>query len=317
MSYGKVPTTRVMAGLVALVLLGTAPSLLGIQQGRIMGTVTDAKGTPVEGVKILITTSAITNFKVNLTTGKDGKWGTILNDATLKYRYKFEKEGFLSTEQEKKVPIGGSEVLDIQLLSQQQAIEKGIVKQVVDPFTMAYNEAVEKFQADDLDGAMVKIDEATKAGPDKANGFDLATKIAHKKQNWDKVIEYGERALVLEPDNAPLFGYLTEAYRAKGNKEKTKEYEKKFVAANPDQPDVLYNQGVERYNKGDFKAAAPLLKKIVDAKPDYANAHFLLGMCYVNLNNIPAMKLHLNEYIKLDPKGKDVVTAKEMLDAFK
>jgi tetratricopeptide (TPR) repeat protein len=317
MKYGKIPTARVMTGLLALVLLGTAPILLGGQQGRILGTVTDGKGTPLEGVKITVTTSAITNFKVSLTTAKDGKWGTILNDATLKYHYRFEKDGFLPTEQDKKVPIAESVVLDIQLLNQQQAIEKGFVKQVIDPFTAAYNEAVEKFQADDFDGAMVKAEEATKAGPEKANGFDLAAKIAYKKQNWDKVIEYGERALALEPDNTALFGLLTEAHRAKGNKEKVKEYEKKFVEANPDKPEVVYNQAVERYNKSDFKGAEPLLKKVVEAKPDYASAHFLLGMCYVNLNKISSMKEHLNEYIKLDPTGKDVSTAKEMLDAFK
>lgn len=317
-----IPSLRALSALPALALLAVAlvavaPPALAIQQGRIMGTVTDAKGAPMEGVKVSITTPSITNFKVNLTTAKDGKWGTILNDATLKYHYKFEKEGFLTTEQDKKVPIGSSEVLDIQLLNKQEAVAKGVVKEVSDPFTSAYNDAVDKFQANDLEGALLKAEEATKAGPDKANGFDLATKIAVKKQAWDKVIEYGEKALALEPDNPPIVGYLLEAYRAKGNKEKAKEYEKKFVAANPDQPDILYNQAVEAYNKNNFKGAAPILKKIVDAKPDYANAHYLLGMCYVNLNNIPGMKEHLNEYIKLDPKGKDAGTAKEMLEAFK
>jgi hypothetical protein len=29
------------------------------------------------------------------------------------------------------------------------------------------------------------------------------------------------------------------------------------------------------------------------------------------------MKKHLEEYIRLDPKGKEVATAKEMLEAFK
>ena len=110
---------------------------------------------------------------------------------------------------------------------------------------------------------------------------------------------------------------LMEAYRAKGDKAKAAEYEKKYVAANPDQPEILYNQAVERYNKNDFKGAEPLLKKVVAGKPDFAKAHYLLGMSYVNLNNIPDMKKHLSEYLKLDPKGADAATAKEMLDAFK
>ena len=110
---------------------------------------------------------------------------------------------------------------------------------------------------------------------------------------------------------------LMEAYRAKGDKAKAAEYEKKYIAANPDQPEILYNQAVERYNKNDFKGAEPLLKKVVEGKPDFAKAHYLLGMSYVNLNKIPDMKKHLSEYLKLDPKGADAATAKEMLDAFK
>ena len=86
---------------------------------------------------------------------------------------------------------------------------------------------------------------------------------------------------------------------------------------NPDQPELVYNQAVELYNKNDFKGAEPLLRKVVEGKPDFAKAHYLLGMSYVNLNKIPDMKKHLSEYLRLEPKGADAGTAKEMLEAFK
>ena len=153
------------------------------------------------------------------------------------------------------------------------------MKVVEDPFVSTYNAAVEAYQADDLDVAWTKAQEAVKAGPEKANGYDLAAKIALKKKDWDGVIAMGEKSLSLEPDNPPLIGMLMEAYRAKGDKAKAAEYEKKYIAANPDQPDVIYNQAVELYNKGKFKDAEPLLLKVVEAKPDHAKAHYLLGMC--------------------------------------
>jgi len=215
------------------------------------------------------------------------------------------------------VPVATSETLDVQLLTQQQAIDQGVVKVVVDPFVVAYNAAVEAYQAADYEAAWAKAQEAVKAGPEKANAYDLAAKVALKRKDWDGVIAMGEKSLALEADNPALTGSLMDAYRAKGDKVKAAEYEKKYIAANPDQPDVIYNQAVELYNKGNFKEAAPILAKVVDAKPDHAKAHFLLGMCDVNLNKIPDMKKHLNEYLKLDPKGSDAATAKEMLDAFK
>ena len=302
--------------LLAAVGLLAAPLFAGAQ-ARILGKVVDAKGEPLEGVSITVTTPALTRFKLMFTTDKDGKWSTILNDATLTYRYRFEKKGYMTVEEPRKIGIGQTEDYVTRLLSQEQAVAQGVVKVVVDPYVATYNEAVDKFQAGDSEGALTKAIEATKLGPDRAGSFDLVTKISHKMKDWDKVIEYGEKALALEPDDTALYPALAEAYRNKGDKAKQAEYDKKFAAANPDQPDVIYNQAVELFNKGDFKGAEPLLVKVLAAKADHAKAHYLIGMCYVNLNKIPEMKQHLTEYIKLDPSGKDVSTAKEMLDAFK
>jgi tetratricopeptide (TPR) repeat protein len=313
----RVFMNRLGVGIACAALLLVSLNAFAGAQGRIMGTVTDGAGKPLEGVKIIITTPSLSNFKVELKTDKEGKWATILNDATMKYKYRFEKDGHLPAEQDWKVPVGATETLDIKLLSKEQAIEKGLVKVVEDPFTVAYNDSVDKLKADDLEGATLKIQEALKIGPEKAVAWDLAAKIAHKQKNWDKAVEYGEKALTLEPDNPTLYGVLMDAYRGKGDTAKVKEYQKKFASANPDDPNVQYNQAVELINKSDYKGAEPFLRKAVEIKPDFADAHFQLGMACMTNNKIPEMKKHLGEYLKLSPKGKDAAAAKEMLDAFK
>jgi tetratricopeptide (TPR) repeat protein len=301
--------------LLSLLLLPAA--LLAVQQGRISGVVRDGKGVPLPDVRVTITTKAITSFKVVLKTDKNGKWGTILNDATILYHYHFEKDGFVPAGQDKKVPIGGAEELDVQLVTETQAVAKGAAKPVEDPFAVAYNAAIEAIHANDVDTAFAKAQEAIRLGPERANAYDLGAKIAVMRKDWDQAVLLGERSMVLEPDNPQMVGVLAQAYRAKGDGAKAAEYEKKYVAANPDQPEVLYNQAVALYNKNDFKGAEPLLRKVVEAKPDFAKAHYLLGMSYVNLNDVPRMKKHFTEYLRLEPKGADAGTAKEMLDAFK
>ena len=304
------------AVLIAILVVASGIALAGAQ-ARIVGKVIDGTGAPIEGATVTVTTPHLGNFKVVLTTDKDGKWGTILNDSTFSYDYLIEKKGFIAVKQSKKVPIATTGELDVQLLTQDQAVQKGVVKEVVDPYTQAFNGAVDKFQAGDLDGALELAHKAIELGPQKAGAYDMAAKVAAAKKDWDHTIEFGEKALALEPDNASLYGPLMEAWKAKGDKAKAADYEKKFISANPDKPEILYNQAVDLYNKGDFKGAEPILRKILEGKPDYANAHFLLGMACVNLNKIPDMKKHLSEYIKLDPSGKEVATAKEMLEAFK
>jgi len=309
--------SRLVGPALAVALLLGAAAAFGAAQARIQGTVTDAQGVKLPDVKITITTKAITKFKLELKSDKDGHWGTILNDATMRYIYRFEKPGYIAWEEEKKIGIGTNETWDIVLMTQDQAIKAGKVEVKVDPFVEAFNGAVELFRAEDIPGAMAKAEEAIKLGPEKSNAYDLAAKVAHRLKNWDKAIEYGEKSLTLEADNSSLIPVLLDAYRAKGDKAKTAEYEKKFAAANPDNPDILYNEAVELYNKNDFKGAEPILRKVVELKPDHAKAHYLLGMACVNTNKIPDMKKHLTEYLKLEPKGADAGTAKEMLDAFK
>ncbi|MFI5182410.1 MAG: tetratricopeptide repeat protein [Thermoanaerobaculia bacterium] len=298
---------------VSFALAGTASA----QQARIQGIVKDGKGTPIEGVKLTVTTTASSRFKLELTTDKNGKWGAILGNAVPPYTYKFEKQGYVTREETKKVGVGSTEEFSTVLYTVEQAVATGKVEIKKDPYVVAFNGAVEKFQAGDVPGALAMAEEATKIGPEKAGAWALATKLAHTSKDPDKTIQYGEKALALDPEQTDLYGFLVEAYRTKGNKEKAAEYEKKFASANPDNPDILYNQAVDLYNKSDFKGAEPVLRKVLEVKPDHAKAHFLLGMSCVNLNKIPDMKTHLAEYLKLDPKGTDAAVAKEMLDAFK
>jgi tetratricopeptide (TPR) repeat protein len=297
----------------ALLLAGEASA----QQARIQGVVKDGKGTPLEGVKITVTTTASARFKLELTTDKNGKWGSILGNAVPPYTYKFEKQGYLPWQETKKVAVGSTEEFSTVLYTGEQAVASGKVEIKKDPYVEAFNGAVEKFQARDNAGALAMAEEATKLGPEKAGAWALAAKLAHASKEWEKSIQYGEKALSLDPEATDLYAFLVEACRQKGEKAKAAEYEKKYAAANPDNPDILYNQAVDLYNKNDFKGAEPILRKVLETKPEYAKAHFLLGMACVNLNKIPDMKSHLTEYLRLDPKGSDAAVAKEMLDAFK
>jgi tetratricopeptide (TPR) repeat protein len=309
----------VFVWLLVLPLLLSALTALAGSQGRVIGTVVDGKGNPVEGVTVTITTPALAKYKQVLTTDKDGKWQTILNDATILYDYLFEKQGYLPVKSEKfKVEVASTgKALNIELLTQDQAISKGVVKAVEDPFTKAFNEAVDRFKEGDFEAAWPKAQEAIAVNGEKAVAWKLGASIAAKRKDWDKAIEMGEKAIALDSENTDLYGLLIEAYRAKGNKAKVTEYEKKFATANPDKPEILYNEAVELYNKGDAKGAEPILKRILVANPDYANAHYLIGMCYVNLGNVPELRKHFKEYLRIEPQGKEAGTAKDMLDAFK
>ena len=105
----------------ALAILMTALPAQAGTQGRVTGKVTDSAGKPIEGVTVTVTTPAIKNFKLSTKTSSDGRYGLIVNDATLPYRIHFEKEGYVPVESEKKLSTVEIKTMDQTLLKPSEA----------------------------------------------------------------------------------------------------------------------------------------------------------------------------------------------------
>jgi tetratricopeptide (TPR) repeat protein len=318
-------TFRTLAALIILLL--AIPALAGTQ-GRATGKVLDSAGSPVEGVTVTVTTPSIRTFKVSVTTRKDGSYGFIVNDATMLYDLKLEKEGFVAIN----LPKQKFSTIEITALPNQRMLKTseapaagrpGVPAAQAAPSsseqaTVAYNAAVDLLNAGDKTGAAeAKLLEAVGKNPDLPQAWQALAIVAHDKKDWAKTLEYGQKALDLDPSNTNLYGVMTDAAEKSGDKKAAAEWRKRYDEANPDSPEILYNKGVDAYNKGKMKDAEAALSKALEAKPDLAMGHFLLGMVSFNLNKKAAAKDHLQKYLELDPNGKEAATAKEILPLLK
>lgn len=315
--------------LLAAVLAALVPlALLAVSQARINGTVTDQSGTPIEGATITVTTPSLTNFKLTLKTDKGGKWGTILNDATLPYHVKVEKEGFSSYEADEKIAIGDIFQLQVKLSPATGAPAGGAAgaKGAAAPAApsgneqavQAFNSGVESLNAGDKATAETHFLEATKKNPDLPNAWQALTQLAYEKKDWAKTIEYGRKATDLDPSMSNLYGMMEQAAKQSGDTKSAAEFGAKFREANPEAgAGEAYNAGVAAYNKGKMKEAEASLTKAVEAKPDWAEAHYLLGMAAFNQNKKDMAKEHLSKYLELAPTGKEAATVKEILPLLK
>ncbi len=310
---------RVAAGLGALM---TAGYLHAGAQCRVAGGVSDPAGAAIADASITITTPNLTTFKIVVKADAKGKWGTLLPDCTMPYHFKFEKDGYLPFDVDKKIPIGDIATIDGKLTSKTEAQAKAAAAAAPSMSTsekavQAFNSGVEAMQAGDKKMAETKFLDAVKQNPDLPAGWQALSQIAYENKDWAKAIEYGQKATDLDPSLTNLYQMMGDAARQSGDKAKAAEFDKAWAEANPDSPDILYNKGVEAYNKGKMKDAEAMLTKAVEAKPDYANAHFWLGMACFNQNKKAPAKAHLEKYIELDPNGKEASTAKEILPLLK
>ncbi len=310
--------------LTALAALALAASLEAGTQGRVTGKVTDSSGAGVDGVSVTVTTPAIKNFKVTVKTDKNGQFGLIVNDATLKYHMHFEKEGFNPGDRDEKFSTVDVKVVDEKLLKPSEAAPRGAAPVAAasapsktDVATKAYNDGVDLMNAGDKAGAAKKFEEAVGKNPDLPQGWQALTSLAYDRKDWGKTLEYGQKATDLDPSLTNVYLMMSEAANKSGDKKAAGEWQKKYADANPDTPEVLYNKGIDAYNKKNLKEAEENLTKAAEAKPEFALAHFWLGMTEFSLNKKAAAREHLEKYLQLDPNGSEASTAKELLPLVK
>jgi tetratricopeptide (TPR) repeat protein len=308
--------------LVALAAVVLAARLDAGTQGRVTGKVTDSSGAPVDGVTVTVTTPAIKNFKVAVKTDKTGQYGLIVNDATLKYHMKFEKEGYSPSERDEKFSTGDVKVVDEKLLKASEAsAARGAVAapapSAANVAAKSYNDAVDLMNAGDKAGAAKKFEEAVAKNPDLPQGWQALATLAYGRKDWTKTLEYGQKATDLDPSISNLYLMMSEAATKSGDKKAAAEWQKKYEEANPDSPEILYNKGIDAYNKKNLKEAEQFLGKAAESKPDFALAHFWLGMTEFTLNKKAAAREHLEKYLQLDPNGSEASTAKELLPLVK
>ena len=306
-----------------LTALIPAVVLVAASQGRLTGVVTDPSGQPVEGATITLTTPSITNFKQTIKSDKAGKWGTIINDATLPYHVKIEKEGFAPYESDKKVPVGDNLLVETRLQPPSAAPGRAAAAVAAPPSTseqaiLAFNDGVESLNAGDKAGAETHFLDAAKKNPDLPAPWQALTQLSYEKKDWSKTLEYGSKATDLDPSISNLYAMMADAAKQSGDAKAAAEWSAKNAEANPEaNAKNLYNTGVAAYNKGKMKEAEASLAKAVEAKPDFAEAHYLLGMAAFNQNKKEMAKEHLSKYLELAPSGKEAATAKEILPLLK
>ena len=318
-------TVRWVAGAAAFL---SAAFLHAGAQCRLLGTVTDSSGAPVEGVTVTVTTPSLHTLKLTQKTDARGKYSLVLQDCTMPYHVDFAKEGFVSAGEDKKIPINDQGTVDMKLLKTSEAKAPAGAPGAAgggappppsstDQAVMAYNAGVDAMNAGDKAGAEAKFQEAVAKNPDLPAGWHALTELAFQKKDYAKTLEYGQKALDLDPTLTDLYGALSASAAATGDKKAAAEWQAKYAEANPDSPEILYNKGIDAYNKKKMKEAEDLLTKAVEAKPDFANAQFWLGMASLNLNHKAKAKEHLEKYLELEPNGKEAGTAKEMLPLVK
>ncbi|HEY6843105.1 MAG TPA: carboxypeptidase regulatory-like domain-containing protein [Thermoanaerobaculia bacterium] len=287
-----------------------AASAFAGTEARMAGKVTDGvTNQPIPDATIMIVSTGSRNFKATFKTEKDGAYRILVIDGTLPYKITYSAPGYQSLEEDTKLKLGEVTTHDVQLMPAKAVAAAPAPEAKPDPAVAAYNAGAALFNDQKYADAQAKFQEAVTAKPDLTAGWQALARTAVMTKDWPKAIEAANKSLAVDADDPEMYSVLYNAYTATGDKEKAAEAKKKM----PADAAAVFNDAAKLINSGKDADAEPLLKQAISINDKFAPAYYELGMLQVRSGKNADAKGNLQKYIELDPSGKDVATAKEML----
>ncbi|HVT46075.1 MAG TPA: carboxypeptidase regulatory-like domain-containing protein [Thermoanaerobaculia bacterium] len=306
---------RKSIALTIILVAFAATNAFAVGEARLTGKVVDTDNKPIADATITVTATAAKTFKETFKTNKNGDIRVFLLDGTIPYRFVVAKDGFQPYEEVIKlrlVPEKNERTFILAPAGTSAAIAAAEPAQV-DPAITAYNDGVGLLNEGKGADAIAKLQEAVALKSDFGQGYKTLAIAYARGSQWAKAIEAGNKAIEIDGDDPDVAAVLSLAYEKTGDKAKAAEFRKKAPQSAP----AVFNDAAKLINAGKDGEAEPLLKQAIGIDPAFAIAYYELGMLYARSGKNGDAKTNLEKYIELEPKGRDVATAKEMLNYVK
>jgi tetratricopeptide (TPR) repeat protein len=307
-----------------LVALGIAMPTAAQSTGMVKGVVTDDKGQPVDGAKVMIEMTAGTGRRFETKTNKKGEFIQIgLNSGA--YKVTAEKDKLGSAPANITVRVNQTAEANLVLgvasasASKENAAKSAELKKL-------FEEGVGLSTSGKHDEAVEKFTQAATLIP---NCYDCYNNIGYsysQKKDWEKAEAAYKKSIELKADDAAAYNGLATVYNAQRKFDLASEASGKAAQLSGNlsaagggggNADALYNQGVILWNSGKIPDAKKSFEGAVAANPNHAEAHYQLGMALVNEGNLPGAATEFETYLKIAPDGPNAATAKSLVGQLK
>lgn len=122
--------------------------------------------------------------------------------------------------------------------------------------------------------------------PDSSYYFFTKAQIARKRGNFEKAIEYLEKAIKIDPGSLYLKRELALFYAQQNNKHKALVIIKNILENNPDDVETLILSGKIHQNLKNTVAAKEAYKKVIEIDKAKENIYLILGGLYIKDNEM-------------------------------
>jgi outer membrane protein assembly factor BamD (BamD/ComL family) len=318
------------AALAAFVLaLVFSGALQAVGEGRIIATVVDEAGAPVEGAKVTLTRPGA-GYKLEKVSDKKGQVMLLILDATQQYQLSVEKTGYGPYTGPVKPKLEDTVRLTFTLpKSAPAAAAADAPKELsgADQAILAYNEGVTALRGGDMAAAATKLEKAASLNPALPEPQIALASVYLDQKRYGEALAAADRYLALRPGDVEGLRARYDALKQAGDTDKAREALNALAAADAKNPETavrLFNEGAERARTGKLEDATSYFERVIEiapTDPKFAKAHYVLGLSYAKEEKDEAKKARarqeLQTFLQMSPNDPDAGTAKQLLDYLK
>lgn len=313
----------ILIGACVALLLATA-SPAHAQLGSLQGRVVDESGKPVPDAEVVFEFTGGIPVKFTGKTDQNGEWVRAGLNAVGRWNISASKDGATGFVNNVEVSIGSAgKVPDI-------VIRKGGAASPAEEAARAKEAAALKtllaevnaaLTANDLDTAVVKLNEAVVKIPTCADcHVQLGEIYSRRKQNDQAEAAY-KKAIEVDPKSASAYDGLAALYNTTGRLDLAADAAAKAMELHGSDgggdATSAYNAGAIMMNSGKIAEAKAQFQRAIQLDPKMAEAHFQLGMTFINEGNVGEALKSLEQYLSIAPNGPNAQMAKDMLPELK
>ena len=332
-------TRRLLRGLhlgaaLALALGLSAPALA--QQGNLRGKVVDDTGKPVPEAEIIMDFVGDFTRQLKTVTDKNGEWIRAgMPSGGGHWNLTAKKGKLVGTAPNVKVVFGEmTRVPDIVLREPGAAsaapkpgagmssaeVEKANKRQT--ELKNLFDKSNAAIDAGNFDEAITGLEAMIKELPTCAACYARVGDVYLKKNDQANAEKSYLKAIEVDPKLPGPYSALASIYNQQrkldeASKMSAKALELMEAGGGAGDAGSVFNQGVILWNQSKVPEAKAMFEKATKLDPKLADAHYWLGMSWVNEGKMAEAKAPFQEYLKLAPTGQYAETAKAILAQIK
>lgn len=315
-----------MATCVTLVLAGAAPAYA--QLGSLQGRVVNEAGEPVPDAQVTLEYTGELNLKYTVETNEEGVWTRAgLNAVGGRWNITASKDDMTGVAQNIEVGLGSFATVPDIVIREGRATDSMTAEEIEESNRNAaamkalLGEVNAALTANDLALATTKLNEAIGKIPDCDECHVQLGEVYSRQKQYEQAEAAYKAAVALNPESAEAYDGLAALYNSTNRLDLAADAAARAMelhgAGGGGDATSAYNTGAIMMNSGKVTEARAQFQRAIQLDPNMAEAHFQLGMTYINEGNVGEAIKSLEQYLSLAPDGPNAQMAKDMLPELK